>query len=117
MGGDTLQAYQNAKDAHDACDQAMLDGNQVSVPSSLSSYGLGNDQQDITTYTYDWKKYWEDIQTVLQDPNNLEAASDAKTTTDDANARMFAIVGRQFTTAEKLKIPHVEKIGAIQPSH
>lgn len=77
-GGDTLTAYQDAKTAHDACNNASVAVTLLNRPGSLSDASLHLDdaKQDYANGATTRSDVWQSVEGVLQNPSDLSAQSD-----------------------------------------
>jgi hypothetical protein len=114
--GDAVQAYQDAQNAHDACNQAGLDGATLNVPDSLSGFHLDNVTADLAGYVGDMADRWDDVKKVIENPNDVASAADAKNKVDQANSANIDLVGAVGEAAISLKVD-IRSIPHIPPSH
>jgi len=110
-GGDSVQAYQDAQAAQDACDATKTAAALLTAPDSLSEYKLHDVQTDLFTWATDMGNVLNDYKKLLQNNNDVGAAADAKTMLKEVNFMNTLGAGLMAEAAVALHVP----IASITP--
>jgi len=110
-GGDSVQAYQDAQAAQDACDATKSAAASLTAPDSLSEYKLGDVHTDLFTWAIDMGNVLNDYKKLLQNNNDVAAAADAKTMLKEVNFLNTLGAGLMAEASLALQVP----IASITP--
>lgn len=110
-GGDSVQAYTDADNAQTACDAAKNAAALVAAPESLSEYKLGKVSTDLFAWAEDAGNVYSDYKKLLQNNDDVAAASDIQKMSGQMRAYNDAAVVRLAAAGMALQV----NIASITP--